>query len=369
MADYRLDLYSSGGQKIGVLSDFLRMEYVLHVNQVSALHVTVPGRWEPLLFDSNGLLVDSFIVINRRPVDGSWKVEGDTGWMLRLVETVESKDAPLVLTAFSASELIDRRIVAYEAASAQADKSTMALETIISEIIQENFGTLATDPNRDLSAYLTLAAFIAAGPTLSKAFSRRICSNVIQELLQDSYYAGYYMAYDVVWTGSNQFQFRLFRGQRGVDRRFGSQAIPVGMKYGNLEDVQITYDYSKEFTFIYAGGQGTEAARVIATASDSTRLARSPFNRREQFVDARMSSAVATVQAEAQAALKEGEPKIKIVGRLKQTAESIYGVHYGWGDFLRAEVKGRTYDCRLNRVHVNVAKESEVIEAYLEYGT
>ena len=48
---------------------------------------------------------------------------------------------------------------------------------------------------------------------------------------------------------------------------------------GNLINAHLVIDYTNAASFVSAGGQGEETARLIGTAFDTTRAAGSPFGR------------------------------------------------------------------------------------------
>lgn len=365
MTDFQVHLLSQTGQFIADLGDFFRLQYTLTEIGVGALEITLPPTHDGLLFSNQDVIVDQRIEVSRRSGAGAFVLEGQATWLIQTGRQAQSAGRTTSLRAFHANDLLRRRIVAYAAASAQADKAANEADDMMKDIVDENFSASATDVARRLSAgYFTIQGDLSDGASIAKAFSRRIVLNVLQELAQASAAAGTYLSFDVVNAGGGIQQFRTYTGQRGNDHRQqgGSPPLLIGPAYGNLLDAAIEFNHEGEVTYVYAGGQGEEAARAIGTASDATRIALSPFGRREQFIDARMTDDATQLSDEADAALQAGTYKIILSGNLQDTDGFVYGVDYAWGDYLTIGIGAFNADCRLSVVTVTLENGREGIQ-------
>lgn len=361
---YLLTLRSATGNRLADIRDFSRLDLALVVNAVGSLVVNVPSRYEDLLFDRNGLVVDNRIEVFRY-AGGASRLLGDKIWFIRDGQRPSSGQVSSIqVMAECSTGLLNRRIVAYAAASAEATKSDQA-DDMMKAIVRENLGVSA-GTGRNLSTYLSVQADMSHAGVVDKAFSRRIVLNVLQEIAQQQALGGTYLAFDIVRTGDSTMEFRVYEEQRGTDHRTTSQyPLLMGRQYGNIIEDQLEYLHGQEITFVYAGGQGEEAARLIATASDTTRIARSPFNRIERFVDGRMIETAGALADDAEAALREGRPGLVFRGRLQDTQSVQFGVNYNWGDYLTVAFRGDQFDCRLEAVHIRMDEGGEEIDAWL----
>ena len=153
-------------------------------------------------------------------------------------------------------------------------------------------------------------------------------------------------------------ELRTYAGQRGVDHRVGtSQPVILSRERGNLSNAVLTIDRSQEATVVIAGGKGQEDQRVIAVASDATRMADSPFNVIETFVENSNTDDPATLTATAQAKLRASAPQITLVADVMETAGATRGIHYDLGDLVTVAHRGKQYDARLDVIGVTLGPE------------
>lgn len=369
MADYRFDLYTPFGVELAIIDDFVSFDSVRVVNGIGALSIIVPDKYDQFFFTGNDVIVDNRIAEQRRIGAGGFYLEGETHWLTVDGEKIltENGDRYSKIYCVDANDILARHIVAYATGSAQADKSAAAADNSMKDVVRENMGSTATDTTRDLSTYLSIQANLSLGASVAKAFARKNVLEVLKEYANSSDQAGTYLAFDIVSPTPSTLEFRVYSGQRGVDRRYpnGSSPILIGPEFGNLSNVVRGYYHSKEVNYAYAGGQGTGASRAIGTASDSVRINLSPFNRREIFIDARLTSDATQLADDADAELKNGLPRRTFTGQFIDTPSCTYGLHVGFGDFVTAVFEQESIDCRLNRVHLSMSDGKEKINIQL----
>lgn len=365
MAEYDVQLYNAFGRNSRPLNDYTSLEFVRIVNNVGALTIVLPATSYTL----DEFQIDGHIAIFRRPVGGAWALEGETIWFVRRITHTLSPngEALIKLLAYDAIHLLQRAIVAYAAGSAQADKAGAA-DDMMKAIVRENLGDLATDTARDISNYLSVAPYLGLGPFIDKRFAWKNVLQVLKEIADTSAQTSTtsYLAFDIVATTVETLQFRTYMNQRGKDRRYpGSSYYPIGSEHGNLVNVERVYDYSNEWNFVYAGGQGEEEDRDIETASDDFAIAVSPLNRIEKFHNATQAETTAQLQDEARRALWPGVRQITYSGDIESVDE--YGVKWGWGDFVTADFGGiYAPDCRIESVKISVSGGIEKISTRLK---
>lgn len=361
---YEIRLYDPFGAYLAVLDGFMSLDYVLKVNEVGTVSLVVSIDYPPFLFRKDGR-----IEVWRGVGAGPLRLQNV--WLIVKRRTAVDDDGELLIdvAGHDLKDLLRRRIVAYAASTAYADKQGL-VDDLAKAIVRENLGSLATDTARSWATYLSVAPDLGLGPAVTKACSHRNVLAVLQELCEASAQLGTFLAFDVVPTGTSPpFEFRTYVHQRGVDHRYPGGASPVLLSpdRGNLTDASVTYDWSEEATYVYAGGQGEGQDRIMQTASDDTRIGASPFGRVEHFVDARNGETPAAVTSEAQAELMARRPRVAFQGTLVDTEATAYEVHYGLGDRVTAQFEGELFDCHVMTVHVSVRDGREAIRAQLRY--
>jgi hypothetical protein len=348
------------GNLLTIITQYSSLDYIRAENKVGWLTLEI----NPTLIPTSFLAVNARLEPWRSVGAYSPYLDGESVFFLRnwTYAIDDAGQEVLRLSAFDANYLLDSRIVAYAAGSAQAER-TNEIDDMMKSIVRDNLGVDATDTLRNLSPYLTVQVDVSAAPSTTKAFSRRNVLVVLQELADIAFKLGTYLAFDIVYTGSTTLEFRTFTGQRGVNLgRTSANTLVVSRERRNLESPQLIEDHETEENYIYAGGQGTETDRVIKTAYTTTALG---LNRRELFVDAAMSELETSVQAEADAALFDYRAKKTLIGRIVDTTGCRYGVHYHFGDLVYAEYKGQGYDAHIDAVHITVQDGAEIIDTQI----
>ena len=364
--EHQLHILSPVGVPLDILSDgtFAALNYGFRDIEPGVLEFILPAGY------AGGIISEEFQVEVYRAVGaGSMQLEGETTFFIRRVHpsTNASGIKTIQITAYSALELLTRRIVAYYAGTSYTDKVDIPWDNLAREIMRENYGSLVSDTTRNLSPWLTIQTDTNWGPSYTKTMPWREVLLVLQEIVQDVRGQGIYCTFDVVRTAPSTFEFRVYLGPRGTDHT-ASSALPVivSEERMNLLEPSLDFDWTDERNYIYATGQGQEDQRVLKTAQDDTRIGISPFNRREMNKDARQAELEASVQSEANTALEENRPKRTFTGTISQTDGCIYGVHWKWGDIVTAEYLGYTFDCHVDAVTVAIDPNgTEIVTGHL----
>ena len=354
--NYEIWLNDPEGNRLGMLSDWVSwFSWSRIVNGAGWFSVSLPGN-----FDHTLLRADDILEIWRAPKGG--RLKRDFTGFVRLIdfETDANGIDYLHVSGPDINELIERRIVAYAASSAQAQQ-TDQVDDMLKVIARQNLGASATAA-RDLTEEgFSVAGDLADGPSITKAFSRRDVGRVFADLADAAAANGTNVYWEIVQTGDAAFQLVTYTGQPGQDHTYTSGASPVifGLEWGNLELPRLSLDYSDEVNYIYAGGQGEGSDREIVEVSDATRIARSIWNRREGFADARNESTTAGVTAAANAALEAGKPRLRFSGNLLDTDQFVFGRDWDFGDRVTVTYRGYQLDGLVRSVRVDVNKRGE----------
>lgn len=359
---YYLLLKDTAGNVQAVIADFYSIQYALTLNRPGYLKVSLPkAKYYKLVAEEKRL------EIYRSVAGGQAYLEGETAWIIETITatTAENGTQNLEVQAYDLKKLLQRRYVMYSAGSSQSSK-TAAADNMAKAIVRENFIS-PTDTTRTMSN-MSCATDSGSAPSISKAFAYRNVLTVIQEIVESSYRAGTYLAFDVVTTGTNSWEFRTYTGQRGTDRRLNGGINPVLLaeSLGNLTNVERSDNFSEEANVVYAAGQGEGANRLIQSDSDANSIAKSSYSRKEYFQDARNSDNPTAVLNEARDMLREKRAVRTFSGTLQDTTVTKYGRDYRIGDLLTAQDEKGLIDCLLDAVTVDFSEGRERIGAKLQ---
>lgn len=365
---YSVFLADPFGTRIADASDFLALEYSRVVNSVSTLKLTLPGDF-PTQYIINP---DGRIEVWRKLKSGREYLDTDTIWLIKTVtqRIDESGLQSITIEADTPLSVLREpgRFVNYYADSAQSTYAAAPADNQIKQVARENIGSSATG-TRNISAYISVDPNLSLGASVAKSFAWRDCLKVMQEFANASTTAGTYVAFDIVADTPSDLTFRTFIQQRGTDHRFpgGINPVLISPEMGNLGETQVVEDYRDEITYVLAGGKGEGSARLTASAQDLTRQGYSPFGLREHFQNATQYDTTTGLAAEAEAILRSGRAKTIFQGRINETADTQYGVHWEWGDYVTVQAFGRLIDCRIEAVSVSVKSGSsyEKVDAWL----
>lgn len=362
---YQLTLATPAGLPIARLAAFTLLDYTLAENDYAPLTLQYPAS----ALDLDLLAVpDGRLYVERAAAPGlPYALEGQTAWFIRRLDRFDNADGVELVEAeaYSANYLLDAPIIAYNVGNAYTLKLDAA-DDMMKAIVRENMGTLATDTDRDLSDYLQVQGDGAGGPTLRKDFARRSVLRTLQEISDAAVELGTWVGFGVVVVDQQTglLEFQTYIDRMGADHtQAGGDLLVVGKDFGNLANPRLSRDHTQERSYVYAGGQGVGDIRAVGAASDTARIAVSPFGRRELWVEAGNTFDADALTGEAESALRAGRPRVVFSGDIVETPQTLYGADYQWGDLVQGVGFGETFACRVDRVHVRVEGGSERVEA------
>ena len=175
---------------------------------------------------------------------------------------------------FGVNELLDRRIVAYKAGTAQSTK-TGPCDDLMKDVFSDNLGSGASADRNILTAFnLSIAADLSDAPSVTKSFAYENVLETLQAIADTSAgqsLGGVDLFFDIACDGyrSNErphFEFRTYTGQPGRDRTDGggnSAATVFSLENANIANVHYQRIHSGERNYIYAGGLGLESDRNV----------------------------------------------------------------------------------------------------------
>ena len=359
---YEVWLLSDRGERIALLDGLQSFRYTRAVNSAGAFNLTLPST-----FDVTRLQKDRRVAIYRKPYGGTLALD-----FMGIIETIgrAGRVPNRMCSGVSLNGLLERRNVLYYAGSTAAAYVTVAADDAMKQIVRENLGASATTGNARYvsdvidAAYFTVQADLAQGATLDKQFAWRRVADVLRELSDASRQAGVEIFYEMVPTTESTFEFQTFKTMRGVDRR---NQITFGVEYGNLDEPIYTESWADEVNYAVAGGQGEEALRTLSSAEDTARSGASIFGKAEGFVNATQETTTVGLTNAAKSAVNAGRPRRSFSAQIINNPQSLYGIHWGYGDYVTATYDGLTFDAMIKAVTVGLDNNGqETIEARIE---
>jgi hypothetical protein len=284
------------------------------------------------------------------------------GWVWQTI----GHERYVTLNGLCLNSLLMRRIIAYAAGSAQAKKSDAA-DNIMRAVVRENLGSLASS-DRDISAYgFSVEADLSLAQSVSMAFAWRKVIDVLVDIARAAYQQNAEQLYwDIVpgsdgWSGTFQVRKSFFR-----DRRMSSSsALWLSPDNGTIDEIVESYDRRDTYNYVYAGGQGNGAGRVIVSLSDGGDISQSVIARAENFYDGSQYGKKSDLTAAARKHLRAGKPKTTVEAKLNDGYLIRYGRDIAVGDAVT--VKGRAeYDMILRAVRLSSSDGVTTFETTLE---
>ena len=371
-AAYRITVSDPFGTPLCDASDFVSLKYARVVNDVSPLTLTLPST-----FDTSLLRIpDGRIEVWRRLDSGREYLDTQTTWLIKAIEHVRDASGKVVISVEADTPLSilgdpGRVQYAQDAAYAAEGSGSAPADNFIHTLAMAATGDVVLNVNisngRRITPYLTYGTPQGLGITVAKAYAWRNVLKIMQEIAEASTQQGVYIAFDIVAPTPDTLEFRTYAYQRGIDHRYPSGTNPVLLSpsFGNLGETTLRRDWRDVASFVYCGGKGDAANQTLGSARDLTLIGASPFGRREKFIEYTNSSDTTTLNNEAYAELRASRPRITFSGRIIQTPDTLYGVHWQWGDYVTVRDFGQQFDCRIDAITVTVQDGTESIDAWL----
>ena len=368
VAQHRFRLLTSDGQALRDIERIHLFEYVRVINDIGWFRLVLPPDYPQEFVD-----VDLLIEIWREPV-GAIEQLMMVGFMRKWRYAKDNRGTELLtVSGPDQVDLLNRAIIGFFAGSSESEKTDLA-DDMIKEIVFENKGAGAGltaegrfrgyDPD-----HFTVAPDLGQAPSVDRAFAWRRVLPVIQEIADSSRRLGTPLYFDnVPLAEPSVFQFRTTINQLGIDRSStGIAPLVFSEAAGNLARPSLEEDWTEEWNYVYGGGQGEEANRLIDTENDLSRILRSIWNRREEFQDAREQSTALGVASKAFQKMEQSRPRLNFTGDLLDTPAARYGAEWNFGDRVSARYRGQEFDGLVQRVSVRGDRDGqEILSARLE---
>jgi len=361
MSTFECWLSRDDGTRIQILDLVGPFSYTLALNNIGSFTLTLPAN-----FPRDLLAYDRRVLFWRKPDGGGLRLEF-VGFVRLIDTTAPGGFIRRIVSGPDCNDLLNRRIVAYYAASAQASKTATG-DNFILQLVRDNLGDDTTVAARKLSStYLDVQANPSLGPSITKAYAWRNLLDVIREVSDATRKAGSVVYFGIVPVTETQFQMRVQLTQWGRDRTADSgYPLTFSLENENLANPHLVEDARDEVTTAYGLGDGEDSQRDVQTSTDTAREGVSVFGRREAAINA-VGNATASVLDAADGRVNKGRPVTYFTATLLSVPGCIYGVDWGFGDLVTVSFDGRQFDALIRAVTVSVDENGkETLQCVLE---
>jgi len=291
---------------------------------------------------------------------------GGTVWFLKKKKYIENSNE-IHITCTDSLGLLDQRLVAYASETLKADKTLFSRDQIVyddtylagnmmNDFVEENFGATATDTDRDISDWLAVEADKNVGAHVEKAASFQKVLSTLVEISRQSKENGQDIAFDLVAVADGTFLFRVFEDTFGSDRSSTSEnPLILAPEYGNINNVELEFDYSTEVNVVYVGGVLSGAKKLIVTVTDAELLRSDPFSRSELYYEAGENgddSHTEWMTKIGEQQIAGARAKANLMASIVETPVDIFGRDFGYGFKVTTRVKNFQFDCIINAFNV-----------------
>lgn len=361
MADYTALVRSSTNVDKGVLAPLISLQAARSLNTVGTATFRLPEIYDPSYWQR----YMRFPIY--REAGGARNLLGNTIWFFESAKWLYS-DHQWEITAKDALTLINRPIVAYTQDTLYADKTLdngnqAPADDLMKAFVRENMGALVVDPDRSISTYVTVEGDKSLGPVTEKTASFQDLFGTLTGIAGDSDSLGTPLYFDLVPQANGTFLFVVRTRFLGTDR---TSRVVFSPAFNNLSEVELVFDYTNDVTVVYVGGVGDGAGRLIQTVIDTTRLAKSPFSRKEAFLDMRDEEDTTVLEAEGRAFLAKNTPKVVLNGTAVDTQTALFGRDYSFGDLVQAVAGKYKFNCLVSAFSVDYNSGKDAVDVKLK---
>lgn len=328
--------------------------------QVGQFSLSVPARYDDMA--DFGYLVD----IWRAPLPGMVPRHEST----YLLEDRSRTGRERTWQGEHINKMLKARIVNADRGETGADKTGPA-DNVAKAYVREGMGS-AAGTTRDLGSAIpfTVETDYSLGPTITKEAGRANLLDTVQQIQRaamEQQPSPAWLMWEITPTGHDlQFalEFRTWVNWRTY-RGMASAAPLVLSEYNCLSQVTRERVYSRSYTTVIVGAQGTGNARTEAEIENTRYPSRPGWWRREAFVDAGQTTDAATMQEKGYRKLREGLPVDRISATLRPHPAIAYGLNLDLGDMVVIQ-DDQPFDVRVESVVVSADAHSEKVAIKLE---
>lgn len=368
---YDIYFYSHDGTRVLLVDNYAYMEFAQKLSDswFFTLRLEFAPEDDRLDFYRDTLTRDYLIEIYRVDAQLNTRALVFEGFHRTLVDQIK-QDGSVIITLYGTgyTNLFKRRIVIPDAGQENSVKSGVA-ETAMKAFVNEQ-AISPVDSNRIITG---LTNEVDSGAGANAEYSARYTNlyTVVERLAQQGE-----VDFGIVKGATiGTFLFRV-KALWGTDRRIGNAdgnaPTLFDVTLNNMSIPIFTLNGNDEINYVYVGGQGQGAARTIQEDSDPAAILVSPWNRYEDFVDARNEANPDGLTTRGQAQLDDHTVRSDLNFNLEETDGTRWLRDWALGDLVSARYGDTLFEKKIIKVSVVVSAGRtgksviEVINAELE---
>lgn len=346
---YLTDEFGQGATVLPVIT----AKYTGAINALGSFVMTIPSSF-PLAL----LREDCWIEFWRSYNGGPLYLDTNKGFYLRKVDKRLDGKGIITLSGPSHNAILNTRSIAYGKRTAQTHK-TMAADSMLVDLVNDNLFTPATDPKRRINAeYFSVKPAAGIAPVIEREFTNAKLLSSLVEVAKQSRDEGTRLFFDVVRVAAGLLEFRTYTNYTGIDRSQTGKTLHLSYENGNLDNVSISIDYSNRASVVYALGAGSGDNRLVSGYEDTGYTSVSPIARKEAFVDAKGATTPAALVSFARSEVQRLRPRYVLSADIISKPDAPYGA-WRLGDLVEISAETYTATMMIDKVSVELSNGIE----------
>lgn len=366
-AKYVIWVFNSDRERIGVIENYSSLNFSRAFGSVGKFSFVLPATSDDVQLLSPDCVMQVWRTI---PGDVSYLEFG--GFMDVFQYREEGGKEILRVGGSDGLSILKRRIHWYDPSLAQSNRNE-PISSFYYNVIQNNFDFSAPFNERDLSDHgfdFQAATLAAIGSNIAYSFAFKNVLDIVNYISDVSTQKGIPAFFDVVPQIKNNLAGWIFKWsvyQLGLDRINTANPTVFSKALGNLENPDLTFDYSEEKNAILVGGEGEQEYKTYTEYLDSARRYRTSYSRKEMYAEHLSQNTDASRDDLGNRLLQAGKPKIKFTGNIKDTPQTRYGKDWGYGDKISINHANYVLEGMVSAIAVNINEGgAETITARVE---
>lgn len=363
---YTVNIYNLDYELIFSLSDFVYLEYHQRINAPWNHQLTLEfARDDPELAKFRQISADWIVEIYRTDPVTVQKTKVYEGLNLTLVDQLRVNGS-VILNYYGTgyTDLLKRRVIIPPDGEEYSSKSGPA-ETIMKSFVDDSMVT-PDDMDRKFQN-VSVEGSLGRGKVTAYNARYIILLSVCEAIAEDGD-----IDFGFTWGGDIGNPVFKARPIWGEDKTEGTEnQVVFSVENGNMIIPILSLNSSAEQNYAYVGGEGQGVDRVIIETSNPMAVAKSPWGRKEVWVDARQQDTTEALILFGQDELFKRRSQENFTFNVIQTSQSRWIRDWELGDIITANYQGYSFNKQIREIGVRVtggqsAQEPEIITVELE---
>ncbi|MFA7101009.1 MAG: siphovirus ReqiPepy6 Gp37-like family protein [Bacilli bacterium] len=361
---YTIKVYDHTGTFVLFLQKWSSLEFHQRINAPWNHQITLEfGYDDPDLVTLRSIQPDWIFEVYRIDPITLVKSKVYEGFHQTLVDQVRVNGG-IILNLYGSgyTNLLQRRVVEPPTGYEYSTKTGNA-ETVIKEYVSDCL--ISPADNNRIAPGFSISANLGAGDSVS--YSARytnllsVCETVSEQGNLD------FGVYGGTAVGNFVFDAREIWGKDSREGNVeGNDPVVFSTERDNMLIPILSQNYSAEQNFAYVGGEGQGADRVIQQVYDPVAIVKSPWSRKEVFVEARQQGDTSSLIAVGSFELQQRKATQSLSFNIRQTDSSRWIRDWNLGDWVTAKYYDYSFDKRIVEIGVKVSGISESVDVQVE---